>query len=146
VNDTPLTTSAVVSFSQELEQRLAMFYEELEQRFHEHHALLREFALSCIKTGAQVVRTYQETVSDALETGYSFAGISLKAYQFDLDLPEGLSWDEALARAKACESTAATFYSDAAAASESLLATIPRAFRRAARTHQQRRAALDRLT
>lgn len=145
MNDTPLTTSAVVSFSQDLERRLAAFYEALEPRFVEHSTSLRDFALSCIKTGLQIVRTYQETVSDALETGFSFSGISLEAYRIDSTLPDELTWHQALEMARALETTAAAFYGDVAERSAPLLASIPRAFKRAARTHQQRCEALDRL-
>ena len=134
-----------MSFSQQTEQRLAAFYEELAQRFEERGETLRDFARSCDKTGMQVVRTYQETVSDALETGYSFAGISLEAYRVEWELPDALTWGEALEMALALEAKAVAFYGDIAESSRSLLATIPRAFKRAARTHQQRQEALQRL-
>ncbi len=145
MNGSTLTASAIVSFSQDLELRLATFYKELEQRFPEHAELFHSFVLSCEKTGKQVVRTYQETVSDALETGYSFGGISLEAYRLDWDLPEAPSLREAVEMAQALETSAVAFYSDVAGASESLLATIPRAFKRAGRTHQRRREALEAL-
>jgi hypothetical protein len=144
VNDSTLTASAVVSFSRQMEERLAAFYGELAHRFEAHADSLHDFARSCDKTGMQVVRTYQETVSDALETGYSFAGIFLDAYRIEWELPEALTWDEALETALALEAQAVAFYSDVAEASRSLLATIPRAFKRAARTHQQRQEALQR--
>ena len=142
MNDSTLTASAIMSFSQELERRLTVTYEELAQRFPDHSGLFHGFARSCKKSGMQVIRTYQETVSDALETGYSFAGISLEDYQLEYDLAESLSLDEAAEKAQALEAAASAFYSDVAEASESLLATIPRAFKRAARTHRQRREAL----
>jgi hypothetical protein len=146
VDDSTLTASAVVSFSQELEQRLAVFYGELAQRFEEYRDAMHDYAQSSTKTGMQVVRTYQETVSDALETGYSFAGISLETYRFDWDVPKALTWGQAVEMAQALEAAAITFYRDVAAASETLLATIPRAFKRAARTHEQRQEALERLS
>jgi hypothetical protein len=144
VNDSTLTASTVVSFSRQMEERLAAFYDELAQRFEERRTTLHDFARSCDKTGMQVVRTYQETVSDALETGYSFAGISLDDYRVEWELPEALTWNQALEMALALEGQAVAFYSDIAEASRSLLATIPRAFKRAARTHQQRQEALRR--
>ena len=146
MNDSHLTASAVVSFSQDLERRAAEFYEVLERHFPEHVVALRDFALVCIKTSVEVIRTYQETVSDALETGFSFSGISLSDYRIDLILPESPTWDEALQMARALEDTASAFYQDAATSSEGLLASIQRTFKRAARSHQKQREALERLS
>ena len=51
----------------------------------------------------------------------------------------------AVALAIALEETAIAFYQDVAEASESLLATIPRAFKRVARTRRRRKDKLQAL-
>jgi rubrerythrin len=84
------------------------------------------------------MRTYQETITDALETGFSFAGLSLSTYEVDVELPHGIELDQALAKAIALEERAIAFYQAVAERSEPLLATIPRAFRRVARTRRRR--------
>jgi hypothetical protein len=93
----------------------------------------------------QVVRTYQETITDALEAGYSFAGLSLRDYETDLMLPDGAGLSQAVEVASALEDRAVAFYLDVAESSESLLATIPRAFRRVARTRSRRKEELASL-
>jgi hypothetical protein len=141
-----LTTSAVMSFSQELEKRMAAFYHELELNFPQHSILLHDFVLSCAKTQVQLARAYQEAVSDALETGFAFQDISLEAYPLDMPTPEYLTWQQALASARTLEEAAQTLYADLARRSESLLGSIQRAFTRAARAHGQRRETLERLS
>jgi hypothetical protein len=143
MSEQPLTASAVISYSQDLEARSARFYRELGARFPAHEATFAGLAQDCEKNSAQIVRTYQETITDALEAGYSFAGLALGDYRVDTALPAGIDLPAALARALVLEERAAAFYQDVAERSESLLATIPRAFRRAARTRRRRQSILE---
>jgi hypothetical protein len=142
MSEGPLTASAIISFSTDLEARSATFYRELAERFPEHGGAFAGWAEDCEKSSTQVTRTYQETITDALEAGFSFAGLSLAAYEVDVDLPPGIGLDRALEKAVALEEQAIAFYQDVAERSDSLLATIPRAFRRVARTRRRR---LDKL-
>jgi rubrerythrin len=146
MRDETLTASAVVRFAAELEADSAAFYERLARRLPQHQVLFVGFAQACRKTAKQVQRTYQETVTDALETGFAFEGLRLEDYEVDLVRP-GSDPDSsgdpgdisgALERALALESTAIAFYQGVADRSSGLLATIPRAFRRAARTRRRR--------
>jgi hypothetical protein len=145
MSEQPLTASAIISFSTDLEERSAGFYRELGQRFAAHAATFAGFAEECAKSIVQVSRTYQETVTDALETGYSFSGLSLQDYEADTALPEGIDLGRAVSQALALEKKAEAFYQDAATKSASLLATIPRAFSRAAKVHRRRQEALASL-
>jgi len=142
MSEGPLTASAIISFSTDLEARSATFYRELAERFPEDGGAFVGWAEDCEKSSTQVTRTYQETITDALEAGFSFAGLSLAAYEVDMDLPLGIGLDRALEKAVALEEQAIAFYQDVAERSDSLLATIPRAFRRVARTRRRR---LDKL-
>ena len=139
----PITASAIISFSTELEARSEAFYQALAARFPEQGTAFRSMAQECAKSSTQVRRTYQETITDALEAGYSFAGLALGDYRVDTALPAGIDLPAALARALVLEERAAAFYQDVAERSESLLATIPRAFRRAARTRRRRQSILE---
>jgi hypothetical protein len=145
VSEGALTASAIVRFSTDLEVRSASFYRELGERYPEHAQAFAGWAEDCVKSGAQVTRTYQETVTDALETGFSFAGLNLAAYEVGPDLPPEIGLGRALAEAIALEEHAIAFYQDVAERSDSLLATIPRAFRRAARTRRRRLEELEAL-
>lgn len=145
-----LTASAIVRFAAELEADMAAFYDELARHLPQHEAALTDFAERCRKTATQVQRTYQETVTDALETGFAFEGLALQAYEadlkIDLEADPAPAEAQALDRALALEKTAAAFYQDVADRSGALLATIPRAFKRAARTHRRRRDTLSDMT
>jgi rubrerythrin len=133
-----ITAAVIIRFSTDLEARSAAFYRTLAERFAAQSTTFAGFADDCDKSSTTVTRTYQETVTDALETGYSFEGIVLSNYALDTDLPAGIDLAQATALAVALEQAAIAFYQDVAEASESLLATIPRAFRRVARTRRRR--------
>jgi hypothetical protein len=145
MSEGPLTAAAIISFSTDLEARSEAFYQALGERFAAQGATFAGFAKDCAKSSTTVVRTYQETITDALEAGFSFEGIALSNYAVDVDLPEGVDLAAAIAKARALEETAIAFYQDVAEASESLLATIPRAFKRVARTRRRRRDKLQAL-
>jgi rubrerythrin len=145
MSEGPLTAAAIIRFSTDLEDHSQGFYQALAERFSGQRATFDRFAVDCAKSSTTVTRTYQETITDALEAGFSFEGISLSNYAVDLDVPEGIDLGQALSKALALEETAIAFYQDVAEASESLLATIPRAFRRVARTRRRRRDKLQAL-
>jgi len=139
----PITASAIISFSTELEARSEAFYQALAARFPEQGTAFRHMAQECAKSSTQVTRTYQETITDALEAGFSFAGISLAEYEVETELPAEADLPQAVGQALALEETAIAFYEAVAESSESLLATIPRAFRRVAKTRRRRREKLE---
>jgi len=139
VAEGPVTASAVVRYATDLEHQSAAFYRALAARFPALEQTYEGFAEECEKSALQIQRTYQEAVTDALETGFAFPGLSLGAYEVDVDLPEGISREEAVARAVALEEKALAFYEQAGEQSASLLAAIGRAFKRAARVRRRRR-------
>jgi rubrerythrin len=139
----PMTAATIISFCTDLEARSLAFYEALAARFPEQSQAFQRMAKDCQKSSTQVTRTYQETVTDALETGFSFASISLADYETDTELPAGADLPQAVGQALAMEETAIAFYQAVAESSESLLATIPRAFRRVAKTRRRRRDQLE---
>jgi rubrerythrin len=138
MTDAPLTASAIVSFTQSLEERSADFYRDLAARFPEQARTFNDYARADEKYETQITRTYQETVTDALETGYSFEGLSLTDYQIALELPEGAELSQAAKVAVELEQTATAFYEEVAERSQALLATIPSAFRRVAKRRRRR--------
>ena len=135
----PLTAAAIISYCQRLEDRSAAFYDDLVARFPEQARLFAGYAKDCVKHKAQITRTYQETVTDALETNFSFKGLQLPAESGDVSLSTDANLEAATSAALELETKAIAFYEGVAASSEGLLATIPRAFRRVA-TRRQRRA------
>jgi rubrerythrin len=134
--DLALTTSAIMSRVERLEDDSAAFYEKLASRFEEGRQAFQEFAEESGKNKTHLLRTYQETISDALEATFSFQGLDLSG--LEVALPEEVSLKEALKIALRLEKRASSFYTQIAEQSQSLLATIPRAFSRVARKREAR--------
>lgn len=130
------TASAVISFSERLQDASARFYRDLAAAYPAQGGVLAEYAQRCARDAVQLGRTYRETVTDALETNYSFAGLELPENLLGIAAPAG-DWAAARAAAVALEEGAAAFYEAVAAQGAALLATIPRAFQRVA---ERRRA------
>ena len=140
-----LTASAVISFTQELEDSSSAFYEELAKRWEESKEIFVTFVKESGKNKTLVNRTYQETISDALEAAFCFEGLDLRNYAVSTALAENVSYSEALGMAMELEEKACKFYLDAAERSQSLLATIPMAFKRVAKTRGKRKLELQSL-
>jgi len=140
----PPTASVVMGHLGRLEEASVAWYCSLAERFPAQAPALERCAAVCGKNQTQVQRTYQETVTDALETGFAFEGLDLSRYGgVPQALPESL--DQALEESIALEERAAACYEDVAARSARLLATIPRALQRAAEGRRRNAAALRAL-
>jgi rubrerythrin len=126
------TASAVISFVERLEEDTAKFYERLAASFPEQKEMFLAFAKDCRKNKTQVTRTYQETVTDAIETGYSFKGLVLNDFMPHVEWQEKMPLSTALDSAMALERKAVELYADLTARSKTLLSTIPTAFRKIA--------------
>jgi rubrerythrin len=138
-----VTTAAIISFTEKLEDDSTRFYEEMARRWPDHAGPFQSFAQDGQKSKTQVVRTYQETISDALEASYAFEGLDLTNFPIETALNPDATYAAALSSAIALEDSAVTLYLDIAARSESLLATIPRAFRRVAKKRTKRKEDLQ---
>lgn len=111
----------------------------------ENKDLFLTFAKNGQKNKVLIVRTYQETISDALEACFCFKGINLKTYQTEMTFEEEAGYSETLKKAIKLESKAVKFYLETAAASKNLLATIPRVFRKVAENRNGRKLKLESL-
>jgi len=133
-----VTASAIISLAQRIEDSSSVFYEGLAERWGEDKEMFLAFAEEGRKNKTLVTRTYQETITDALEACFSFEGLDLGDYEVETTLAEDAGYSEALGIAIALEERACKFYLDVAERSESLLATIPMAFRRVAKKRSKR--------
>jgi len=140
-----LTAAAIISFIEELEDTSSAFYAALAERWPKHQETFLMFARDGEKNKTQVVRTYQETISDAYEATFSFEGLDLGDYEVETTLDEDASLAESLKMALVLEETACAFYLDVAKRAESLLATIPRAFRRVEKKRSKRKLKMETL-
>lgn len=145
MEEASVTAATIISFAEKLEDSSAKFYEELALRFGAQKDKFLTFAGECRKSKTLVVRTYQETISDALEACFSFEGLKLSDYAIAEMSLTGKSDVQALQVAIELEERASQFYEDVAGHCGVLLATIPRAFRRVAETRRKRRQELQEL-
>lgn len=140
-----VTAAAVINFAAHLEDRSALFYKKLVDQFPDKADFLRSFVRESELNKVLVVRTYQETVTDALETGYSFEGLSL-----DGVIPEEVWSDKAdfaaaISSALGLERAASAFYIDVSSRSKTLLSTIYMAFRKVEGVRRKRLVKLESL-
>lgn len=140
-----VTTSGVISFAEQLEDRSAQFYQRLSDYFPAHADLFKTFAREDRMNKTLVIRTYQETVTDALETGYSFEGLKLDGAVSDAIWEEKSDLRSAIDAAVELEESAASFYDNIAHRSQTLLSTIPMVFRKIAGNRKARSVRLRSL-
>ena len=141
-----VTASAIISFAEKLEAESSRFYRNLAQKCEGNHKeTLLFFANESDKNKKLITRTYQETISDALEACFSFEGINLNDYRIQTALTDETNVSEALKTAMELEEKASKFYLDVAERSRSLLATMPRAFGKVAEKRGNRKIKLRSL-
>ena len=133
-----ITASAVISYCEKLEDSTSALYEALGAMFPAHRDVFSGFVDESRKNKVLLVRTYRETVSDALETGFAFEGLELEANLVPAVVSDKTELGKALVSALELERGAADFYTKVAGLSRSLLATIPGAFKRVARRRAAR--------
>ena len=138
--DTTVTASTIIAFAEKLEEDTSKFYEELAEKYTENRETLLSFAKESKRNKILLLRTYQETITDALEA--CFININLSDYLIKINLREGMSYYDALKLAVAIEEKACKFYSDVAERSGALLATITDVFRKVAKIRENRKYAL----
>ncbi|MDH5439087.1 MAG: hypothetical protein OEY31_00595, partial [Candidatus Bathyarchaeota archaeon] len=115
-----VTASAVISFAEKLEAESSRFYKALAERFEEKcKEIFPFFAEESDRNKKLITRTYQETISDALEACFSFEGINLDDYRVQTALRDETNVSEALKTAVELEEKAGKFYLDVAERSRS---------------------------
>jgi hypothetical protein len=122
------TASETLSFLRELEEKAAVFYEELAGRFPENKEDFLAFGKENRKYNKQIQMAYQSVITDAIEGCYAF-NLEADDYTFDADLPDNAGLSEAAARALAIEEKILGCYNVGAEQSGSLLADVPRNFK-----------------
>jgi rubrerythrin len=140
---TVATASAVINFAEKLEDQSSSFYEELAKKFADDKEAFDSFAKESEKSKVLIVRTYRETITDAIEACYSFEGLNLDDYHVKPVVADTRA--ESLKTAIQLEDKAIKFYTDVAERSKSLLATIPMAFERVAKSRKNRKLKLESL-
>jgi galactokinase len=139
------TASETLSFLRELEEKAAVFYEELAGKFPENKEDFLAFAKENRKFNKQIQMAYQSVITDAIEGCYAF-NLEADDYTFDSDLPETAGLAEAAAKALAIEEKIVACYNVGAEQSGSLLADVPRNFKMVVKKRNNRLEKLKSLT
>jgi rubrerythrin len=139
----PATTSTVISFLERYERSAATFYAQLAATDTPAQTTFRTLARENERHLRLVARTYRETISDALESGFAFTGIALHRYAVPAAPTTG--YHDAVRTAIRLETEAAELYTTLAAQAQALLATIPHTFTRIAKARRDRKARLEAL-
>jgi len=145
MEESKVTASAVISFAKKLEEASSKFYNRLAEKFMENRETFLSFARESKKNKTLVTRTYQETITDALEAGFSFKEINLNDCIVETVLAEKTSHSNAIKMAVQLEEKSSEFYFIMAQQSKSLLATISNAFRKVAEKRNNRKLKLKSL-
>jgi len=139
------TTSTIISFLEKLECNTSKFYKELAERYPENKESFLAFSKESEANRVHIIRTYQETITDALEACFCFQGLKLKDYASEANLRDDTPYLDALETAIEHEKKTREFYLDLAERCKSLLATIPNAFKKVAERRTNRIPALESL-
>lgn len=140
------TASQVINLAVELEGKSAKFYEDLAEKYEEG----KEFFLSFVKENKKnkllVQRVYNEVVSDALETGFSFEDLGVDDYLIEINLAEDISLPDVFKTALDIEAKIERFYLNAAKKSKSFLADISRVFEKIGKKRDERKEKIKSLS
>jgi rubrerythrin len=133
-----VTCSTIIDFAEKLEDYSSSFYEKLAARFPENEEQFLSFVEESERNKILIRRTYEETITDALEACFCFKGVNLGDYAILVALQEDLNCFAALKLAIDNEQKAVRFYSSISDLSKGLLGTIPMAFRKVAERRKSR--------
>ena len=139
-----ITASTIISFAEGLEETSSRFYEKLAEKYAEGKEIFLSFAKEGKENKVLLRRTYQETISDALEACF-IKGLDLNDYMVETELTEDTEYLDALKMGIELEEKATKFYYKIAEYSSSLLATLPRAFKKVAEKRNGRKTKLKLL-
>lgn len=140
------TASQVINFAVELEDKSAKFYEDLAEKFKQYKEVFLSFVRENKKNKLFVQRVYNEVVSDALETGFSFEDLGVDDYLIEINLAEDVSLPDVLKKALDIEAKIERFYLNAAKKSKSFLADVPRVFEKIGKKRDERKEKLKSLS
>jgi len=142
MEESGITCAAIISSTQKIERETAKFYEHLAERYTDDKADFLSFSKESKKNEVLITRTYQETISDALEACF-IEGLNLNNIVLARTLSRDVDFATALRMAIRLEDEATKFYSEIAERTRSLLATIPMVFKKVAKNRKNRKLKLE---
>lgn len=135
------TAAAVISHMAGLEKASAELYELWASRSPRFQEPFQALARENRKNAARIRQAYYNAVTDALETAFSFEGLTAEVVL--PDLAPSAKPPEVLQVALRLESEIQAFYEKAAASSRLLFADVSRVIGRLAQSRESRRASIQ---
>lgn len=139
------TMAAVMSYVSRIENDSASFYENNAEKYPELEDIFLSWSKENKKFEKNIKRTYFGVITDTLEANFSFGGLDTDDYEIELVLTDTAKLSEATKKAGEIEDTIKGFYLKAAQLSESLMADIPRLFKKIAKKREERCQSLESL-
>ena len=130
------TMAAVMSFVSRIEDESASFYEQCAARYPEMTDTFLSWSKENRKFEKNVKRTYFGVITDTLESNFAFEGLDTDNYVFETEVPADAS--QVIEKAHEIEAKIKAFYLKAAELSESLMADVPRLFKKIAKKRDDR--------
>ncbi|MBL7205559.1 MAG: hypothetical protein ISS63_14720 [Desulfobacteraceae bacterium] len=140
-----ITMAAVMNFVSKIENDSAKFYQDYVSRYPETEETFSSFIKENKRNEKGIKQTYFGVITDTIEACYSFKGLDTDDYEFDIDSDPGSTLAHALKMALEIEDKIVRFYLKAAELSNSLMADVPRAFKRVAQKREDRKLKLQSL-
>ena len=134
------TASSVINYISTIETNSADFYNRCAKNNADCRDLFTSLARENKKFGKRIKKVYYSSVTDALETNFSFQGL-----HSDIDIPDtddSISVADRLNACLALEEHIQSFYGQAADLSKGLLDDVNRVMKRIAEARQRRKEAL----
>ncbi len=138
------TSSGVITFAGQLEEKSAVIYENLAAAYPAGAEYFLGLARENRKNKVQIERSYYGVITDAIEGSFTFE-MDVDEYVLDPGLPATADYQDALAKAGGMEDKIIRFYREAAQQSKALLADIPRVFALVAKKREARLTGLKKL-
>jgi len=139
------TTSTIIYFAENLEEQSSIFYEELAKKFANKKDTFMSFAKESRTNKISIIRTYQETVTDAFETGFSFENLNLSEFNIDIKITKNDNLSDMLRKAIELEEKMIKFYTVVAEKSKTLLGAISTDLSRIAEKRYKRKLKLEEI-
>jgi len=138
------TCSAAISLARELEKKSAEYYERLSAVHADKAELFRTLAKENRRMLANLERTYQYVITDAIEGCFAF-NMEPERYEINALIDSTVEPASAINQAIKMEEVIVKFYQDAYEQSKATMADVPREFKIIARKRESRIAQLKAL-
>ena len=138
-----VTMAAVMSFVTKIEGDSGKFYQEFSDKYPETEETFLSFVKQNKRNEKFIKQTYFGVITDTIEACYSFEGLDTGDYEFDTDSGSGSTFTNIVKKALEIEDKIQAFYIRAAELSNSMMADVPRAFKKTAQLREDRKQKLQ---